>query len=220
MRFYQTFPIALNEIRRELREMGIIVNTKSVQNIVADIEAYELQFYQYRVDKPFYGDIEVKNLAWCEAEFKERVSGEVLNPGEAWKLREPYWKQFINKWGRFDYAYPQRMTLNLDHVINALKKDPYTRRAYLPILGLEDHADNFEVRFPCSIGYHFLFRQGKLDMQYQLRSSDFFEHLRNDLWLANKLQYYVADKLGVKSGAFYHSVGSLHCFQRDVKGIF
>ena len=61
MRFYQTFPIALNEIRRELREMGIIVNTKSVQNIVADIEAYELQFYQYRVDKPFYGDIEVKN---------------------------------------------------------------------------------------------------------------------------------------------------------------
>src|SRR5271170_410517 len=158
MRFYKNFPEALNEVRRELKEMGIVVHTKSVQNIVGDIEAYELQFYQYRVDKPFYGDLAGSpnlDLEWCEAEFKERVGGEMLNPGEAYKLRLPYWKQFLNRWGKFDYAYPQRMGLNLDHVINALRKDIYTRRAFLPVLGLEDHADSFDTRFPCTIGYHF-----------------------------------------------------------------
>lgn len=220
MRFYQTFPIALNEIRRELKEMGLLIHTKSVQNIVGDIEAYELQFYQYRVENAFYMDIPVKNLDWCQAEFKERVSGLMMNPGAAWELRKPYWKQFINAFGKFDYAYPERITPNLEHVINALRKDIFTRRAFLPILGLQDDADDFKVRFPCSIGYHFLFRQEKLDMQYQLRSSDYFEHLANDLWLANRLQHYVADQLGVKSGVFYHSVGSLHCFTRDVKEVF
>jgi thymidylate synthase len=224
MRFYETFPIALNEIRRELKEMGIAVHTQSVQNMDVsqneDYNALELQNYQYLVSRPDYVSIPLKNPEWCIAEFQERVSGEMLNPGEAYKLRLPYWSKFLNKWGRFDYAYPQRMTLNLDHVINALRKDPSTRRAYLPILGLEDHADSFDVRFPCSIGYHFLYRQGRLTMRYDLRSSDFSEHFNNDIWLATRLLHYVAARCDMTPGYFCHSIGSLHCFHKDVKGVF
>lgn len=223
MRQYSSFPIALNEIKRELKEMGILVTTQSVQNIQKPIEAYELQSYQYMVTQPDWNTIPVKSehRDWCEVEFHERVSGSPLNPGVAWKLRRKYWEPFLNKFGKFDYAYPERMSLNLDKVIHALKKDINTRRAFLPVLDRQiDEADDFSKRFPCTLGYHFLFRQGKLNMTYLLRSSDYFEHLANDLYLANRLQCHVAESVGVEPGYFCHWVGSLHCFVRDVEGVF
>lgn len=221
MRFYENFNIALNEIKRDLKEMGILVKTQSVQNIVGEVEAYEIQNYIYTVTKPDWGEILLVNPVWAHAEFAERVSGARLNPGEAYKLRLDYWGKFINKFGKFDYAYPERMANNLPHVIAALKKDINTRRAYLPILdNIDDEADRFECRFPCSLGYHFLFRQGKLNMTYLLRSSDYFEHLRYDLYLAHRLQCYVAEAVGVEPGNFCHWVGSLHCFQANVAEVF
>jgi thymidylate synthase len=220
MRIYETFPIALNEIKRELKEMGQKVTTQSVQNIVEPIEMMELQDYIYTVTKPNWTEIPVKSREWCDEEFKERVSGAMINPGHAWKIRRQYWEKFLNKSGRFDYAYPERITMNLDHVINALKKDIHTRRAYLSILGLSDVPDSFNKRYPCSIGYRFNFRQDRLNMTYLLRSSDYFEHLAYDLHLAHRLQCYVANQVGVQSGHFCHYVGSLHCFLRDVKDVF
>ncbi len=180
----------------------------------------ELQNYQYTVTRPDFTKIEVKNLEWCQEEFAERICGQPLNPGHAWKLRKRYWEPLLNRFGRFDYAYPERMTANLDHVIDALKRDVNTRRAYLPIMSTSDQADDFGRRFPCSLGYHFLFRQNRLNMTYLLRSSDYFEHLPNDLWLAHRLQCYVAEKVGVNPGYFCHWVGSLHCFKRDVSEVF
>jgi len=225
MRIFQTFPIALNELKRELAEMGIQIQTKSVQNLNIennpDYQMMELQNYTYTVSQPHYEDIPVKDLEWCLAEFEERTGGIPLNPGEAWKIREPYWKQFLNQWDQFDYAYPQRMSLNLDRVIKALKQDINTRRAFLPIIDIvNDDADDFTRRFPCSLGYLFQYRQGGLNMTYLLRSSDFFEHLTNDLWLANRLQYYVAEKLNVKVGYFCHWIGSFHCFKKNVADVF
>ncbi len=221
MRFFTTWPVALNEIARELKEMGILVTTKSVQNIQADITAYELQDYSYRVLQPDYTQIPLKCPEWAEAEFEERTSGVGLNPGKAWKFRSDYWEKFLNASRRFDYAYPERMSENLFHVINALKKDPSTRRAYLPIMDpIADKADAFNVRFPCSLGYHFLYRQGQLNITYYLRSSDFFEHFRYDVWLADRLKNFVAEKAGLKPGFFTHVIGSLHCFERDVKDVF
>jgi thymidylate synthase len=224
MRFYQNFPEALNEIRREIKEMGVVVHNKSVQNMDisedSDYVFMELQDYVYLVTKPDYTTIPLKNPVWCEEEFKERISGQPINPGHAWKLRKEYWHRFLNKFGQFDYSYPERMSCNLERVIRALKLDLYTRRAFLPILGLGDAADEFTRRFPCSIGYHFMYRQNRLNMTYYLRSSDFFEHLNNDLWLANRLQHHVAEAVGVESGTFCHHVGSLHAFSKDLKGVF
>lgn len=224
MRFYETFPIAINEIRRELKEMGIVVKTKSVQNMdVSDNEdynAFELQNYAYTVTRPDYTSIPLKCPQWAEDEFRERTCGQPLNPGNAWRLRGEYWQQFLNKFGRFDYAYPERITVNLDRVINALKKDPYTRRAYLPILWASDGADDFHKRFPCSVGYHFLYRQGSLSVTYYLRSSDFGEHFNYDIYLAERLKQFVAEKAGLKPGYFCHFIGSSHIFQHEVKGVF
>lgn len=221
MRFYQTFPIALNEIKRDLKEMGISVKTQSVQNIVGEVEAFELQNYIYTVIQPDWTEIPIKNQAWCEAELAERISGKMINPGEAWKLRADYWEKYLNYRNAFDYTYPERIAQNLLPVIFALKKDINTRRAFLPIIDIvEDDSEDFSRRFPCSLGYHFLYRQGKLNMTYLLRSSDYFEHLANDLYLARRLQEHIATQVGVEAGNFCHWIGSLHCFAENVKEVF
>lgn len=225
MRQYQNFAEALNEIKRELKEMGVQVKTKSVQNKIIENDpqffTQELEDYVYMVTQPHYGQIPKEGLdeSWCEAEFIERVCGRPLNPGEAWKLREPYWKQFLVD-GKFDYSYPERMTGPLDRVIDELLRDPMSRRAYLSVWDRQIDKPASVARVPCSLGYHFKFRQGKLNMTYFLRSSDYFEHLPNDLYLANRLQHYVAHVCQMEPGHFVHHVGSLHCFAKDVKDVF
>ena len=232
MRFYRDFPEAVNEIRRELKEMGIRVHPNSVQNMDVtgnpDYTTLELQNYQYLVTNPDYSQIPLKVPEWAEAEFEERTSGIPLNPGDAWRLREEYWKQFLvpsnMKHGDpqiFDYAYPQRMEKPLREVIRALQKDPNTRRAFLSIFDrYEDCPDDMTVRIPCSLGYHFLYRQGQLNVTYLLRSSDFFEHFNYDIYLADRLKCHIATECGMKPGTFSHWIGSLHCFEKNVAEVF
>lgn len=231
MRFFRNFPEAINEIKRELKEMGIKIHTKSVQNKDIsdnpDYETMELQNYQYLVTSPDFTQIPLRSPDWAEAEFIERTCGIPLNPGEAWRYREDYWKNFLVDCNSgssrkiFDYAYPQRMAIPLRHVIEALKKDPYTRRAYLSIFDrYEDFPDAFGSRIPCSVGYHFLYRQGQLNATYLLRSSDFFEHFNYDIYLADRLKCFIAKECGMKPGTFSHWIGSLHCFAKDVAEVF
>lgn len=231
MRYYLTFNEAINEIRRELKEMGIQVHTKSVQNMDitnnSDYDAMELQNYIYTVLQPDWKSIELKVPEWGDAEFQERTGGKKLNPGKAWKLRSSYWEQFLVPKDypvedrAFDYAYPDRMTDPLRHVIQALRRDPSTRRAFLPIFDRSwDHQDHFSVRIPCSLGYHFMYRQGKLNVTYLLRSSDFGEHFNYDIYLADRLKCFVAEKCSMEPGTFTHWIGSLHVFAKDVKDVF
>ena len=227
MRFYKNFPEALNELRRELKEMGIRLRTKSVQNIDIsenpDYDMFEITNYAYSVLQPDVSLIPLANPEWCKREFEERTGNLPLNPGSAYLLRLDYWKNFFSniRLGQFDYSYPERMYQQLPTVIIALKKDINTRRAFLPIFNAtEDWAADLDVRIPCSLGYWFCFRQGQLNMTYLQRSADFSEHFNNDIWLASSLKDYVAKELGVPSGHFIHWLGSLHIFAKDVKGVF
>jgi thymidylate synthase len=231
MRFYRDFPEALNELRRELREMGVKLHTKSVQNMDIsnnpDYEMLEITNYAYVVLKPEIALIPLKDAQWCQEEFGERISGLPSNPGFAYLLRKEYWEQFFSKIKGnsrnpvMDYSYPERMFQQLPSIVSALKKDLYTRRAFLPIFSnKDDWAEDMDVRIPCSLGYWFSYRQDQLNMTYLQRSADFSEHFNNDIWLAARLKDYVAEKLGVKSGSFTHWLGSLHIFSKDVKGVF
>src|SRR4051812_32351390 len=101
MRFYANFPVALNELKRELKEMGVKLHTKTVQNIDIsdnpDYEMLEITNYAYSVLNPDVNLIPLANPEWCKKEFQERVSGEPLIPGSAYLLRFDFWKQFFSK---------------------------------------------------------------------------------------------------------------------------
>lgn len=76
---------------------------------------------------------------------------------------------------------------DLQSVINLLKNEPNTRQAYLPIWFPEDTGSLHGGRVPCTIGYHFIRRNGHLHCVYQLRSCDFLRHLQDDMYLATRL---------------------------------
>ncbi len=75
-------------------------------------------------------------------------------------------------------------------------------------------------RIPCSMYYDFLIRQnGKgekvLHICYHQRSSDFVTHFGNDVYLAWRLMEYVAKEVGSKTSYLYHTIDSLHTYQKD-----
>lgn len=252
MRIYGNCYELMSETGRNLWEMGLEVKPKTYQNKVIegneDFITKELICEQYcltRMPDPEWLFVYTKSQEWAAAELKERLSGETLNPGEAWKLRRDMWEQFLDRDGLFDYTYPERINEKtcflgkdqdimykpkIENIIYLLQNDPDTRKAILDIyggviikgeMGIID-ADNLDghKRIPCSMYYDFLIRDNangekQLNICYHQRSSDFVQHFGNDVWLAWKLMEYVAQRVGIQPGYLFHTIDSLHCYKKD-----
>lgn len=116
---------------------------------------------------------------------------------------------------------------DLDDVVKLLTKSLYTRQAYLPIWFPEDTGARRGQRVPCSLGYHFLFRDGKLNVTYMIRSCDFVRHFRDDVYMTARLCQWVAEQLPggewldetpptIDIGDLTMHTMSMHIFQGDV----
>lgn len=116
---------------------------------------------------------------------------------------------------------------DLGDVVKLISADPYTRQAYLPVWFPEDTGGGSK-RAPCTIGYHFIMRDGKLDVSYHIRSCDFVRHFRDDLYLTVRLLLWVLDECralddrwaDVTPGRFNMQIGSLHIFRNDYLMLF
>ena len=234
MRIFTNFPDALGEIKRELSEMGIAVHTQTYQDqYIADDPMFatvELQNYGYVVTNPKLEDLH-PTQPWADKEFEERIGSNILNPGEAYKLRPEIWNEFLEDSGRFAYTYSERISLRsvghwegettqLEQLLTNMQKFPDNRNHVLNIWMPDDLWNVGKHRVPCSLSYHFMYRNSTLFMTYNQRSADFVTHLENDIYLAAKLQAWIADKLGWPVGRFTHTVGSLHAYNKDVEGVF
>lgn len=229
MRIYSNSYELMSETARNLYEMGTEVKPKTYQNKVIEGKdefiTKELICEQYcltQMDDPSPLFVFTKSKDWADAEFKERVSNEWVNPGTAWELRKDVWEQFLVD-GIFDYTYNIRMT-PLNDLIRLLKKDSDTRKAVLPIFNGVGQVDtNYydgERRIPCSMYYDFLIRENargekQLNICYHQRSSDFVTHFGNDVYLAWRLMEYVASEVKIKPGYLYHTIDSLHSYKKD-----
>lgn len=89
---------------------------------------------------------------------------------------------------RFDYG-------DLWDVVKQLAKSPLTRQAYLPIWFPEDTGAVHGKRVPCTLGYHFIIREGKLDISYFMRSTDLLRHFQDDVYLAIRLAQWVVEQI-------------------------
>lgn len=224
---------AYEEIKRDLAEMGILVKPKTMQdkNIEGnkDFETMELQNYCYTLLDAKSNEIENVTQPWADEEFLERINdplehdGNFINPGEAWKLREEIWKEYMHD-GKMAYTYNERFwrSNQLTKIINRLKEDHDSRQLWLSIWDCNEDVDKLGgiSRVPCSLGYNFQFRDGKLNMHYLMRSCDFSTHFCNDVYLAIKLLEYVAEQCDMEVGNFTHTMFSLHVYKKDVKDVF
>jgi hypothetical protein len=175
------------------------------------------------------------DLPWAEDHFQERVGGKPLNPGDQYynwpyydhsqdddRFREGHFK------GQFSHSYMERYWPprdlkgirynygDLHHLVQRLNKNPLTRQAYFAVWYPEDQVERGE-RVPCSLGYHFLIRQNKINVTYHIRSCDIRRHFHNDIYLTMRLAQWVRDKLKThfEMGNLYMWIGSLHCFSTE-----
>ena len=230
MRIFTNCYEAIREVERDLFEMGTRVKIETMQDkdVKKDSglsETLELLDYYYEItntsDKDKLLDYMKANKEWVDAEFKERLDPNFINPGKAWKLRREVWEPFLHN-NKFSYCYNERIQPQIDKIITELKIHSHSRQCVLPIFQPQDLDKFGKERIPCCIMYQFLIRKDKLNIIYNMRSSDLLTHFCYDVYLAIKLQEYVAKQLKIKVGNFYHFISSLHAYRKDLekRGIF
>lgn len=194
------------------------------------------------------------NLPWAEDHFQERVSGLPLNPPPSesyWPFAVKGNAEHKHD-QKFSHTYPERFWPkhaggitglsqpplgghygirfkygDLSDVVNQLIKTPQTRQAYLPVWFPEDTGAVHGERVPCTLGYQFLQRDGKMDIEYHIRSCDFMRHWRDDVYMAGRLLQWVCEKVNeahadpiqhlpaVKPHKLVMNIGSFHIFDGD-----
>lgn len=235
MRIFSGLKEAYKEVERDLVEMGSSVKPETYQDQnVRDnpgFETKEIQGYTFMITSQVKLREDFEELggkfAYILKEFSDRVCIEYLNPGNSWSERAKVWTPFIHK-GKFSYTYNERIREQLPIITQELIDRPSTRQAVLTIF--DRHQDiahlGGRARVPCSMHYQFLIRkrQGEalLDMIYVMRSCDIYTHLIYDIYLAMKLQEFVAHSIGLEPGNYTHFIGSLHAYRKDyeTKGVF
>lgn len=222
------------------------------QLITHELHDVHISFPMPRTHQDLIVDVK-PNLPWAEDHMRERVSGKPLNPppSEAWW---PYAQQGNSghKDGEvFSHTYPERFwprlaggrlqegVIEYPHhgirydygdladLVDLLEKQPYTRQAYLPVWFPEDTGNVSGVRVPCTLGYHFMYRNNKFDCTYFIRSCDFVRHFRDDVFMAIRLAEWIGygsgilkdlvdDGLNGDLGKLTMVIPSLHCFAGDM----
>lgn len=166
------------------------------------------------------------NIQWAEDHFKERVSGIPFNPPPSetrWpfavnnnsdskevgkvKFSHTYPERFWPKWANQKEGKPHRGVRyelgDLSDLVNMLIKNPHSRQAYLPVWFPEDTGAIENQRVPCTLGYQFLIRRGRVDATYFIRSCDILRHFPDDVYLAGRLVQWVTQE--VNNGQFHHT---------------
>lgn len=193
------------------------------------------------------------NLPWAEDHFQERIGGEPLNPppSEAWWPHAQAGNADHKDDSTFSHTYPERMWPkmanvgevrpngrqvfvphngiryeygDLNNVIDLLVKNPLTRQAYLPIWFPEDTGAVDGQRVPCTLGYHFLVRNGLAEMVYHIRSCDLLRHFADDVYMACRLLQHVVGimqgrGINVTASSLIMNISSLHVFRGDYPNI-
>lgn len=160
--------------------------------------------------------------------YPERMWPKMANGGQG--------EAFVHKgqhlgWGfnnhrgiRFEYG-------DLQDVVNQLVRSPLTRQAYLPIWFPEDTGAVHGKRVPCTLGYHFIIRNGKLDVSYFMRSTDLLRHYQDDIYMAMRLAQWMVDKINdgmaykynepippgeeLEVGKLIFHTANMHIFEQD-----
>ena len=232
---------AIGNSFKDLRDNGEIATSKKWQAIDTPDDLHEIINRYIQMDMP-EGIEELARLSdadmpWSEDHFQERIDPNCNhNPGYQYQ-NWPYYKvntedndKKFRKEGEtfFSHTYMERFWPdkslkgtgkmgyqfgNFDDLIARLKDDPGSRQAFYAIWHPQD-SNNDGVRLPCTIGYHFLIRNGKLHMTYLIRSCDIMRHFKNDIYMTIRLAQYVRDEVDPKLelGELSMWIGSLHCW--------
>lgn len=233
---FSSISIAINWAKHILKTYGEKTKTESWQGVKQPKEMFEYDNLYFRArmpGTPLALEVQTQcDMPWAEDHFKERVSGQPLNPGEQYK-NWPFYKSsqnsnfndshFRNVDEKFTHTYMERywpcnaggktrnMGIRYEYgdlmdLIGLLMQQPYTRQAYLPVWFPEDTGVKHGGRVPCSIGYHFMRKGNDLNIHYMIRACDYLRHFRNDVYLTVRLCQWVLEMLKSADGSKWDGV--------------
>lgn len=251
------FQFIRKSLTGHIQAYGMMVNTGQwqSQSDVPMTQTVELEYVHIEYLMPSLMDLlqeDVKpNLPWAEDHFQERVSGIPHNPPPS----AAYWPYAVRNHeghtiqGKFSHTYPERLwgiqyalsdlwtrkaadegeeLATLNDLVALLIAEPYTRQAFIPIWWPIDGKMAGKERVPCTLGYHFMMRDGMLNCMYPMRSCDLLRHFTDDIYMACRLTQWIVDKLNssrvgyenqngwISPGTLYMDIASLHVFETDL----
>lgn len=113
---------------------------------------------------------------------------------------------------------------DMDDLVKSLAANPYSRQEWFPIFHPEDVGEVIGGRKPCTLGYQFIVRNGRLHVFYPMRSCDFYRHFRDDIYLTLRLLLWVINRCRdispipweeITPGSITFHATSLHVFAND-----
>lgn len=115
-----------------------------------------------------------------------------------------------------NYGWQWSRAKQLDKCIEQLKKDPFTRQAWISIFdGKEKKQYKFDT--PCTLAIGFDIKKNApnfLNMTVLMRSNDLVYGFCNDQYCFSKLQEYVANELYKYCGTYYHYAHNMHIYEK------
>lgn len=192
------------ELRSVLLEYDIPRSIEQLQVEVTPNLPWAEDHFQERVaGLPLNPGDQYKNWPWYKGNVEKHQTVEEE------KFSHTYMERYWPKWAGPNYEEMKDSTSvawepmhgirykfgDLDDVVDLLAREPFTRQAYLPVWFPEDTGAHHGERVPCSLGYHFMLREGKLHCFYPIRSCDFIRHFRDDVYLTCRLVQWVLSRL-------------------------
>lgn len=101
----------------------------------------------------------------------------------------------------------------VENVIKLLTVDTNSRQAIIHLHKPNNKPTKDEI---CTLTLQFLVREDKLNMIVNMRSNDLTLGTPYDTAMFSVLQQYIANKLNIQCGIYYHNAGSTHIYNKDL----
>lgn len=229
----------MNNVVKKLRNLlaneTTLIQTKKWQGIKSPSPMVEILHVSEKIqmlpNKKEASEALKAKQPWADIHFSERVNGMPMNPDPSHSMWASSTNDYMTNGQIFSHTYSERFwskglhngirfdIADLNTLVSLLSQEPDTRQAYLPMFFPEDLTASLKgERVPCSLGWHFILRKGKLDCMYIMRSCDAMRHLQNDLYFANRLTLWLIEKSNINAnvGTLHFITTSLHCFTNDI----
>lgn len=238
MRVYENLEHAHSEIERDIYKSPVVESSRVQQREKLELVAHEAIGYSYSIlpggipenvsdlvrlgarlnQTVFMGMNREPLTRWLYAEEAARFWPQSRIGEKPTELLHPALRTTIE--GSYPaYTYTDRLFGAIPLMVDTLKKNPDSRRAYWPIFCPVDTNRMMQpTRVPCSLGYQALIRErnGKKELQliYLQRSSDFENFWLTDIYLAYRFQVQLLEEFNFKyiMGSTTHIITSFHSF--------
>ena len=117
--------------------------------------------------------------------------------------------------GKLYGPWGERISPQIEPIVNLLKIDPSSRRAIIPVFIPKD-VGHSSKNLPCCVSLQFFIRSGRLSCNVLMRSSNAFGVLPYDLFMLTMVHEYVASCIPSPLGDFKFIANSFHIYEKDM----